>query len=262
MGIRKLDEVNMRYAGEVGGKAASLGEMLQAGQRAPQGFVITADEQAMTPALQKDILQLFDDLQLDLVAVRSSGTREDGHSKSWAGQFTTFLNVNRGGLIAAIKTCWDSAKSARAEAYGRPANLAVLVQQMIQSDTAGVAFSINPVTGNQNQVVIEAVYGLCEPLVGGTATPDHYVVDKSSGGLVEQDIAEKTTRLALYHGKNKTLDVAAELQNEPALNDAQLRELSALARAIEHHYHFPVDIEWTFQDNRLYLLQARPITTV
>ncbi len=262
MGVHPLHTLTMRDVHRVGGKAASLGELLQSKQRVPHGFVVTARAQTLSPTLEQSILRMFDALQLERVAVRSSGVEEDGHGKSWAGQFVTLLNVNRGELLAAVQTCWDSAASERARAYGQPQKLAVLVQHMIESEVSGVAFSANPVTGNQEHMVIEAVYGLCEPLVSGTATPDHFVLHKSNTEMLESDIAEKRTMLAYKDGKNRELPVEGNRQTKAALSYAQLCEIAALIREVEAHYGFPVDIEWTYEGSKLYLLQARPITTL
>lgn len=260
--IRILDAVSMRDVAAVGGKAASLGELLQAGFRVCKGFIVTADETRLTPKLTAQIYEAFDQLGLTRVAVRSSGVSEDAKDQSWAGQFATFLHVDRDGLLQAIQACWDSAKADRVQAYGKPAALAVLVQQMVHSDTSGVAFSVNPITANQTEVMIEAVYGLCETLVQGIATPDNYLLTKSDGRLVEQGIATKTTQLTYAQGQTVEQPVEPSKQNLPALAPKQLTEIVALVRRIEQHYGFPVDIEWSYQDAQLYLLQARPITTM
>lgn len=262
MGVQALHTLTMADIRRVGGKAASLGELLQTKQRVPRGFVVTADEQTVSPVLQNQILRMFDDLGLQRVAVRSSGVEEDGTDKSWAGQFATLLNVDRTGLIDAIKACRASGQTARAKAYGKAARLAVLIQHMVQSDVAGVAFSAHPVTGNPDHIVIEAVYGLCEPLVSGTATPDHFVLHKHSAIVLGTDIAKKPTMLRWKNGQNQLLAVDTARQHQPAIDDQQLAQIAGLARMVENHYGFPVDIEWTYENNVLYLLQARPITTL
>jgi phosphoenolpyruvate synthase/pyruvate phosphate dikinase len=262
MNVHMLNSLSMKNVGIVGGKAASLGELLQAKQRVPAGFVIGADAQTMSPALQKGILRVFDEMGLARVAVRSSGVEEDGHDRSWAGQFATLLNIDRSGLLAAVQACWASASSIRAQAYGKAARLAVLVQHMVQGDVSGVAFSADPVTGNKGHIVVEAVHGLCEPLVSGTATPDHFVLEKSGSTIIESEIAEKPTMLAFRDGQTKKIAVPLHLQNKPALGLKQLQAIAALARSVEAHYGFAVDIEWTYEGNTLYVLQARPITTL
>jgi rifampicin phosphotransferase len=211
------------------------------------------------------ILRAYDELELGNVAVRSSGVGEDGNEQSWAGQFETLLHVQRDNLLEAIQACIDSATSARAQAYagGEAIKLAVLVQQMVHSDAAGVAFSANPVTGNRAQVIIEAVYGLGEQLVQGTATPDMYIVGKDSGMIVGQDITHKPTFLTYHKGATVEADVPIHKQNESALSLRQLGEITELVKQVETHYDRPIDIEWAYgPDGKLYLLQARPITTL
>lgn len=266
MHVRTLSDVTRAHTPEVGGKAASLGELLRAKHRVPNGFVVTTHtEQRLTPAVSKDILKHFDNLGAKRVAVRSSGVNEDGQARSWAGQFATFLHIDREGLLDAVRACWVSADAARVAAYANGTALggmAVLVQQMVDSDIAGVAFSIHPITGNDSQVMIEAVYGLGELLVQGLATPDNYVTDKATGKLLEATVAEKMTMLTYQNGHTIEIGVEDERQNQSTLSAKQLTELTRLVRDIEKHYGFPVDIEWAYEGNQLYLLQARPITTL
>ena len=266
MYVRKLSDVTQTHADGVGRKAAALGELLQAKYRVPDGFVITTRaEQRMTPELAKAILKHFDDLGLTRAAVRSSGVSEDGVDQSWAGQFATFLHVERGGLLGAIRACWVSADAARVAAYANGAKvggLAVLVQQMVHSRVAGVAFSVNPVTGDQSQVMVEAVYGLGELLVQGLSTPDNYVLDKATSQVLQTEIAEKLTMLTFARGHTIEIGVPEVQQNQPALSDKELHEVAKLVQDVEAHYGFPVDIEWAYEGSELYLLQARPITTV
>src|SRR5439155_23627420 len=127
---------------------------------------------------------------------------------------------------------------------------------------AGVAFSLNPITNNQNEIMIEAVHGLGELLVQGLATPDNYILDKQSGRVLESDIANKLNMLSFKNGKTDEIRVPTHSQNTPALDPHQLQQLAGLVRSVEAHYGFPVDIEWAFEQCQLYLLQARPITTI
>lgn len=264
MSVRHLHSIRASHVSHVGGKAASLGEMLAAGHPVPPAFVITADEQLLSPALSMDILKAYDVLRSRHVAVRSSGVGEDGQTQSWAGQFATFLHVDRDNLLAAVRDCWDSANNARVAhyAHGLSFNLAVLVQHMVHSDVSGVAFSVNPITGNRDEIIVEAVYGLGELLVQGIATPDNFLLHKDTGDIIEQDIATKDVKLAYADADIAEIPIAAELQNLPALTPAQLQEIAQLARKIEAYYDYPVDIEWAYENGTLYLLQARPITTL
>jgi phosphoenolpyruvate synthase/pyruvate phosphate dikinase len=264
MSVRHLHSIRASHISSVGGKAASLGEMLAAGHPVPPAFVITADEAVLSPALSMDILKAYEVLGSRHVAVRSSGVGEDGQEQSWAGQFATVLHVDRDGLLDAVRECWESANNLRVAhyAHGLTLDLAVLVQHMVHSDVSGVAFSVNPITGNRSEIIVEAVYGLGELLVQGIATPDNFLLHKDTGEVIAQDIAPKEAKLA-YAGDSITeIPITAELQNVPALTPGQLQEIAQLACKIEAYYDYPVDIEWAYENGQLYLLQARPITTL
>jgi len=230
----------------IGGKARALSQLVEARFSVPPGFVITTEVcDVMTPALQQAIFDSFDLLNTQKAAVRSSAASEDGAKDAWAGQMDTFLNVKRAGLIAAVKNCWSSASSARAKAYAKQKGLAagpvaVVVQAMVDGDFSGVAFSVHPVRQNRNQMVIEAVPGLAEPLVSGAVTPDTYVIDKRSGRLLEDHA---------MGGKN-------------LLTNRQITVVAKAVGRLEQFFGFPVDVEWTFSDDELFILQSRPITTL
>lgn len=264
MSVRHLHSIRASHISSVGGKAANLGEMLAAGHPVPPAFVVTADEQVLSSALSADILKAYETLGSRHVAVRSSGIGEDGMAQSWAGQFATILHVDRDGLFEAIRECWSSANSLRVAhyAHGITFDLAVLVQHMVHSSVSGVAFSANPITGNRNEIIVEAVYGLGELLVQGIATPDSFLLRKDNGSLISQEIVTKEVKLAYSQAGITEIPVALALQNTPALTAAQLQEIAQLARQIEAYYEYPVDIEWAFENGALYLLQARPITTL
>jgi len=225
--------------GEVGGKARGLAELIRNGFRVPDGFVVLPSAELQTDKL----LNLFDQLGAQRVAVRSSAINEDGDNAAWAGQLETKLNVERDGLIDATIACRGSGESARAQAYAKAhgqesGGVAVIVQRMLNSDISGVAFSKHPVTG-QDAVVIEAVYGLGEQLVGGTVTPDTYVIAEPFT-ISEQHIAGAA----------------------PILNTEQIGAVTTLTRDIARQFRFPIDIEWAYEGSVLYVLQARPITTL
>jgi rifampicin phosphotransferase len=229
----------------VGGKAASLARLMQAGFNVPTGFVATTTVQELNDELERDILSAFDELGAKYVAVRSSAVAEDGVKDAWAGQMDTFLNVNRGELVEAIRKCWESAKSERAKAYAeqkniRPGNVAVIVQKMVPARASGVAFSAHPVTNNRGQIVIESVRGLGEKLVSGSVTPDTYVIDKETQEVIEKHPSEET-------------------QN---LSSRQLEELAETVLRIEDLFGLPVDVEWAYAGSELFILQSRPITTL
>ena len=190
-------------------------------------------------------MKFFDGLGVEYVAVRSSAVAEDGSNNAWAGQMDTFLNIDQDHLLDAVKKCWASANSVRAKAYAKQKNLtvgrvAVLVQAMIQGDASGVAFSVHPVTQNPKHMIIEAVAGLTDSLVSGEATPNSYVIDKRNGKTIESH-PQAGSKL---------------------LSDKQLTEVAKIIGQLEKHFRFPIDVEWTFADNKLFILQSRPITTL
>jgi phosphoenolpyruvate synthase/pyruvate phosphate dikinase len=267
--IRNLAEVDYSKVGLVGGKAASLGEMIKVGVSVPSGFVITtkAYVQGMNPKLEKAILQTFDQLGSKCVAVRSSAVAEDSGGASWAGQLETYLNVNRSGLIEAVQKCWASIQSDHAQAYGSHHGfshddqaVAVVVQTMVDSKVSGVTFTVNPVTNDKKEIVIESVYGLGEMIVQGTVTPENFVVNKDNNNVTAQSPSRQKKMLVYRNGKNHEVAIPATKLKKPTLTPDQIKELSQVAQKIEKHYGCPQDIEWAIAGDKLYIVQSRPIT--
>ena len=205
------------------------------------------------------------------VAVRSSATAEDLPTASFAGQQDTYLNI-RGtdDLLEYIKHCWGSLWTARAVTYrarqGFDHNqvyLSVVVQAMIGSEVSGILFTANPITGDYDEALINASWGLGEAIVSGLVTPDTFAVRKSDGHIVSRQVAAKERIIAYApHGGTVELETPAEQRRVPALSDEQIAELVALGRQIERHYRTPQDIEWAYAQGRFYVLQSRPITTL
>lgn len=201
------------------------------------------------------------------VAVRSSATAEDLPEASFAGQQETYLNV-RGTeeLLEAVKKCWASLWTTRAIAYRRRLNiapgavsLAVVVQQQINSEVSGVGFSLNPLTNDYDEAVIDANWGLGESVVSGRVSPDHFVVDKIGRQVLEKKLGAK--QVAVWAGPDGgTVERQDHRSAEFALSDAQLGDLTDAMCRIETHYGAPMDIEWAYAGGELYVLQARPIT--
>ena len=203
------------------------------------------------------------------VAVRSSATAEDLPDLSFAGQQDTYLNVvGIDEVLKAVISCWSSLWTARAIGY-RMRNhisqnevaLAVVVQEMIQSDSSGVLFTANPLTGLLSETVIDATFGLGEALVSGQVEPDHYVVDMLGKKIVEKKLGAKkiSTRGISGGGVETITEDASETQ---ALSDDEILKLAALGEGVQKEYGSPQDIEWAFADGNLYLLQARAITSL
>ncbi len=203
-----------------------------------------------------------------LVAVRSSATAEDLPTASFAGQQDTYLNVKgEAYLLQKVKECYASLFTQRAIYYRHEqkfdhskVGLAVVVQRMIESEKSGVAFSIDPVTNNKNKIVIEAIFGLGEYIVQGTVTPDHYEVDKKSLVITKKEIRKQDVKFVKSNISNKEIKLGKS-GSVIKLTDQEIIKVALLVRDIENHYYFPQDIEWAIKNNRVYIIQARPITT-
>lgn len=264
--LEPLRHIDLHHPGAVGGKALGLAKLMQCGFNVPPGFVVSAAAFKLPPeVLKKEILADFHALRCPRVAVRSSANVEDGEKQSWAGQFKTLLNVAEEELMAAVMTCRDSGNNPVLADYqqGQAVEMAVVVQQMLVPEVSGVAFSVHPVTGERQHIVIETTYGLGEALVSGQVTPDHFVVEKNSLVVVRQQIAEKTKALvAGDRGREEWQAVDASRVKLPSLNEAQLMTLARQVVAIEATFGCPVDVEWAYAAGRFYILQARPITTL
>lgn len=208
--------------------------------------------------------------QPPLVAIRSSATAEDLPEASFAGQQETFLNIKgEVDLIKHVKLCWASLFGERAIYYRYQkkfphdkVGLAAVVQKMVQSEKSGIAFTVDPISGNKKTMVIEAIYGLGEYIVGGKVTPDHYEVDKDSFVILKKQIATQKIKLIKKGKKNQTVSVSHLLQKSQKLTDEEILKISLLIKEIEKHYYFPQDIEWAMEKDQVYIVQSRPITTL
>jgi pyruvate,water dikinase len=204
------------------------------------------------------------------VAVRSSATGEDGRDASFAGMNATLTNVTgEQELIAAIHRCWASLFTPRVITYrasrglaGEPA-MAVVVQQMICAQRAGVAFTADPATGDTSRVVVEAAFGQGEVVVSGRVEPDTYVIDKKTLAVLDRRIGHKTVKIVRgADGHDVTVDLLEEQARASVLNDAELQSIAGLAVLAEQHSCWPQDVEWVIADGATWLVQARPITTL
>jgi pyruvate,water dikinase len=203
------------------------------------------------------------------VAVRSSATAEDLEGASFAGQQDTYLNIDADALPEAVRDCWASLWTARALTYRArqgidPAgvSLAVVVQEMIEADAAGVLFTANPTSGRRDEVVIAAAWGLGESVVGGSVNTDDLVVRKSDGQVLARTTAEKSVQTVYAARGTEEQPVPAERRTRPVLTDADAAELAAIGTRIEAHYGAPQDIEWARAGGRFFVVQARPITAL
>lgn len=258
-----LGDAASRDAQRVGAKAATLSRLAER-FRVPAGFCLDAtvfDELGVAmggdgPALDAlralvaaghAELETLTGRTAPALAVRSSAIGEDGAESSFAGQHETVLDV-RGvdGIVDAVLTCWRSASSERAVAYKKErgiaerARVAVLVQELVPAEAAAIAFSVDPVTGDRDTLVIDACLGLGEAIASGTVTPDTFAIRKSDLAILKRTIAGDAS----------------------ALDDVRVREVAQLVLAVESAHGIPVDIECAFAAGTLYLLQSRPITTL
>jgi pyruvate,water dikinase len=204
------------------------------------------------------------------VAVRSSATAEDLPTASFAGQQDTFLNVSSPeDLLDKVRKCWSSLFTPRAIAYrsskgfdSMKVKLAVVVQRMISSEVSGIMFTVDP-NSELPHIIIEAGYGLGEAMVGGKVTPDTYVVDKFHRKIINKRIAKQTWKLVRgKKGDSVREDVDVELAARQKMMDEQILALADIGNQIELHYDKPMDIEWCIENGEIFVVQARPVTTL
>lgn len=262
----------------VGGKAANLSRLARLYHRVPDGFSlpVTVMDEVHPLDLRDEIIGAISDLMAChrlsefIAAVRSSAVDEDGVTASFAGQHETFLNiVGAEAIIQAVIRCWESARSEQALDYRRQKGLsvecpqiAVFVQQLVASDVSAVIFSANPITGNRDEVMINASWGLGESIVGGTVTPDTFIVRKSDLAVVQRIIVDKQCMTVSVPGGTQEVDVPRFLRNTASLDDEQVIEMAKLALTLEVTMEYAVDVECAYAGGELYLLQCRPITTL
>ena len=200
------------------------------------------------------------------VAVRSSATSEDLSGASFAGQYETSLSVtSEADLLMAIKRTWASLWSERALSYRRnvshlsevePSAMAVIVQRQIPSEVSGVLFTLNPITGLEEEMMVESTWGLGEGLVSGLMTPDRYVINTWKEQVTRREIADKKMMIT----SSGRREVPEERRQQPCLSDEQLLELARLGYKIQLIYGYPQDIEWALQEGLFHILQTRPLT--
>lgn len=251
-------------AAALGNKGVSLGKLLRAGFDTANGFVIPIDLDPVSAASQ--ILEAFDALGSETVAVRSSAISEDGQNTAWAGQLETFLYVTRPQLFDKIVACRASAHASRVQAYASAhdtqlGDVAVIIQAMIASEISGVAFSIHPVTNNDKQVIIEAVWGLGEGLVSGHLIPDSYIIDKLTRHVLEKHCVKQEKAL-MFDKATATSWQSVAMLDTPTLNHEQILHLTDIVISLEEFFGFPVDVEWAYANKRFYIMQSRAITTL
>ena len=292
--LTPLDEADRQAGSALGTKARELSRLLQAGYPVPPGFVATpaafaqfaaANDMAaashsqaaaigagqMPPSLMSALARAYAQLGAGNppVAVRSSCVLEDLADSSFAGQYDTALGVvGVDGVAAAIKTCWASAVAPHvhsyAERHGFSAavdQMSVLVQRLVAAEAAGVAFSVDPVTGDASRLVINASWGLGESVVAGTVIPDTHTVDWRTR-QVATDVGDKHEKLVFDGDTVVARPTTAHERGVPALSATAVQQVADLVERLQADYGHPLDVEFAWADDRLYLLQARPITAL
>ncbi|MEV7569145.1 PEP/pyruvate-binding domain-containing protein [Streptomyces tanashiensis] len=223
---------------------------------------------AVEQAVSKAYAELGDGART--VAVRSSATAEDLPDLSFAGQQDTYLNITgESALLEAVRRCWASLWTDRALAYRARAgiahedvSLAVVVQELVAADAAGVMFTVDPLGGRADRLVVNAAWGLGEAVVSGLVTPDTLVVDRATLAVVEERIAAKEVMTVPTVEGTAEQPVPANLREAAVLTTAEAGELARLGLAVEELYGEPRDVEWAREAGAFHILQARPITTV
>ena len=225
----------------------------------------------MPDDLREEIIETYGNLDDGeaFVAVRSSATAEDLPDASFAGQQETFLNVTEEDLVERVRECWASLFTQRAIYYREQqgfdhdrVDIAVVVQRMVDAETSGVMFTSHPSTG-EDDLIVEAAWGLGEAVVAGEVSPDNYVVDRASGDLDSVTVAEKNTMYVKSEtGETVAEDVPGDKRTARVLDESEIRRLVELGERVEDHYGEPQDVEWAIFNGEVFMLQSRPITTI
>lgn len=277
----------------IGSKAINLIKIKQAGWPVPDGFVVLPytfhrfikfNELSLNDnAIQEKIMkaEIPEDIYLEIVeaftsikknfkavAVRSSSSAEDLENASFAGQYETYLNIQtKEDFIHKLKLCWASMYSERVQSYLGTMNvdttdlsMSVVIQGLLVPETSGVIFSHNPITDNLNECIINVSYGLGESIVSGMVTPDTFIVNKSTFEIDKQLGLKEIKMLASEEGISEVETTETE-KNTYCINDYIAQELAKYTQKLESSFGYPVDIEFGIQQDEIYILQVRPITT-
>jgi pyruvate,water dikinase len=229
----------------------------------------------MPPEIANGIRKAYIEMGRGLVAVRSSATAEDLPEASFAGQQSTYLNIEgEEEVVDAVQRCWASLFEARAIFYREEqgfdhfkVGIAVPVQKMVQSEVSGIIFTLEPVTSDTNKIVIEAGYGLGETIVSGSVTPDLYIINKEDMKIIDKKVGGQDWKLTRNpDSSSKEMNVKVILspaeQAAQKLTDDEIIKLANLAKRIEDWYKFPQDIEWAKENEEFFIVQTRPVTTI
>lgn len=224
----------------------------------------------ISEVVREEIDRAYEALGRPKVAVRSSATAEDLPGASFAGQYSTFLNIRgQDELYEAVKNCWASLWNERAVSYRARQGIGskdlahgVVVQRLIDSEKSGIIFTANPVNGRRDQVSLSSSWGLGEAIVSGEVDPDQWVIDKKQGHVLSEYLAVKKVMTVRREGGSELAGVQEQRQTIATLNEAERNKLLKLALDVEEYFGSPQDIEWAYEDGRFYLVQTRPITAL
>jgi rifampicin phosphotransferase len=236
-------------------------------ERVSQAIRALFAQRPIPEAVAQAISDAYQQLGTGAVAIRSSATTEDLPTASFAGLHESYLNVQTlEDILTAVRQCWSSLWTPRALSYRarlgiapRMASMAVIVQQMVQTHSSGVLFTVNPVSGGHEEVVINATRGVGEALVSGQITPDMIIVEKTSGRIIRREVSN----VAVPTGTSMSDQRVDTVRHQQwVLTDAQVAQLVRLGERIEEHFGAPQDIEWAMGGEQVFIVQARPITTL
>lgn len=304
--IKWFKDIKESDFGLVGGKGYNLSKMFNRGLKVPNGFVITSEaydvyveennlgphiveileqhllssekskaikalfvQEKISETLVSEILEGFKQIPSARVAVRSSSTVEDLPGMSFAGQYSSYLNVIKGDLIEKVVMCWQSLWNERAIDYRKKYDVTtnfshgVVIQEMIQAKVAGVIFTANPVSGIRTEILVNAAYGLGESIVSGEVNPDQYTIDYQSGNVLKEEISKKEV-LCQYAEKGiEYVPVKPSLQGVSSLKASHIKELVKEAYKVQNYFGCPQDMEFAIDpQDELYITQSRDITTL
>lgn len=217
-----------------------------------------------------EIYDFYEKMCSPEVVVRSSSTMEDSPATSFAGQYDSFLNVNgKKQLQESIKHCWASLWNTRALSYrlkqkidGTKLAHAVIIQKQISAEKSGILFTVNPLNNRRDQMLINSSWGMGDAIVSGDVIPDQWIVHKKNHEMVEEKIAVKNVMTIRKNEGTKLGDVPQEKVKQPSLEKREIHDLLKLGKTTEDHFDCPQDIEWSFYEDKIYLVQSRPITTL
>lgn len=269
--MKYIIEQNSKEYEQMGGKGTALAKLGQVIDNIPKWFVVSYlgfdidKKEIIEQAIEEIEARLKEFPNDSYFAIRSSAINEDSNDNSFAGQFDTYLYVEKENVISKVKQVYMSAFSERIESYRKENKIneisipSVIIQKMVNSEKSGVAFGANPITSNVKETIISAVYGLGSGLVDGIANADTYIIADEK---INKEIAQKNVMHTLQKEKIIEKPIIGNLATQQVLNDNEIIKVKELLEKANDFFGRFQDIEWAFEGKKLYLLQSRPITTL